>query len=39
MVKAVATGKMKVGKFGWKAQIATLKTFSGKAYLLVVISK
>jgi CxxC motif-containing protein (DUF1111 family) len=33
MVKDVATGKMKVGRFGWKAQIATLRTFAGDAYL------
>jgi CxxC motif-containing protein (DUF1111 family) len=34
MVQDVATGKMQVGRFGWKAQTATLKTFSGGAYLL-----
>src|SRR5262249_24726133 len=33
MVKDVATGTTKVGRFGWKAQIATLKTFAGDAYL------
>jgi CxxC motif-containing protein (DUF1111 family) len=33
MVNDVATGKMKVGRFGWKAQIATLRTFAGDAYL------
>jgi hypothetical protein len=33
MVKAVATGKMKVDRFGWKAQIAAAKTFSEDAYL------
>jgi CxxC motif-containing protein (DUF1111 family) len=32
-VQDVATGKRKVGRFGWKAQIATLETFSGDAYL------
>jgi CxxC motif-containing protein (DUF1111 family) len=32
-VKAVATGKTKVDRFGWKAQIATPKTFSEDAYL------
>jgi CxxC motif-containing protein (DUF1111 family) len=33
MVTDVASGKVKVGRFGWKAQIATLRTFSGDAYL------
>ena len=28
----VATGQRRVGRFGWKAQIATLLTFSGDAY-------
>jgi CxxC motif-containing protein (DUF1111 family) len=27
-----ATGRRRVGRFGWKAQIATLLTFSGDAY-------
>ena len=27
-----ATGALRVGRFGWKAQIATLLTFSGDAY-------
>ncbi len=27
-----ATGQRRVGRFGWKAQIATLLTFSGDAY-------
>lgn len=27
-----ATGRQRVGRFGWKAQIATLLTFSGDAY-------
>jgi CxxC motif-containing protein (DUF1111 family) len=33
MVIDVATGKKKVGRFGWKAQVATLETFAGDAYL------
>jgi CxxC motif-containing protein (DUF1111 family) len=33
MVKDVATGEMRVGRFGWKAQVATLQTFAGDAYL------
>jgi CxxC motif-containing protein (DUF1111 family) len=33
MVKDVDSGKVKVGRFGWKAQVATLRTFSGDAYL------
>jgi CxxC motif-containing protein (DUF1111 family) len=33
MVKDIGTGKMRVGRFGWKAQVATLHTFSGDAYL------
>jgi CxxC motif-containing protein (DUF1111 family) len=33
MVRDVATGEMRVGRFGWKAQVATLQTFSGDAYL------
>ena len=28
----VATGERRVGRFGWKAQVATLLTFSGDAY-------
>lgn len=31
-IKDVATGQMKVGRFGWKAQQATLLAFSGDAY-------
>ena len=27
------TGKMRVGKFGWKSQVATLHDFAGDAYL------
>ena len=27
-----ATGERRVGRFGWKAQVATLLTFSGDAY-------
>ena len=33
MVKDVDSGQVKVGRFGWKAQVATLRTFSGDAYL------
>lgn len=33
MVNDVASGKMRVGRFGWKAQQATLLSFSGDAYL------
>jgi CxxC motif-containing protein (DUF1111 family) len=33
IVDDVATGKKMVGRFGWKAQVATLQTFSGEAYL------
>lgn len=29
----VATGQMRIGRFGWKAQQATLLAFSGDAYL------
>jgi CxxC motif-containing protein (DUF1111 family) len=29
----IATGETRVGRFGWKAQVATLQTFSGDAYL------
>ena len=32
-VKDVASGKNRTGRFGWKAQVATLLTFSGDAYL------
>ena len=32
LVTDVATGRRRVGRFGWKAQIATLLTFSGDAY-------
>lgn len=32
MVRDVATGAMRVGRFGWKAQHATLLTFSADAY-------
>jgi CxxC motif-containing protein (DUF1111 family) len=31
-IKDVSTGQMKVGRFGWKAQQATLLAFSGDAY-------
>lgn len=33
MVEDVATGQTRVGRFGWKAQQATLLSFSGDAYL------
>ncbi|HZC24640.1 MAG TPA: di-heme oxidoredictase family protein, partial [Candidatus Binatia bacterium] len=33
MVQDVATGKKRVGRFGWKAQHATLLTFAADAYL------
>jgi len=33
MVSDVATGKTLVGRFGWKAQQATLLSFAGDAYL------
>jgi len=33
MVKDVVSGSMRVGRFGWKAQVATLQTFSADAYL------
>lgn len=33
MVQDVATGKRLVGRFGWKAQQATLLAFAGDAYL------
>lgn len=32
-VKDVASGQNRTGRFGWKAQVATLLTFSGDAYL------
>jgi CxxC motif-containing protein (DUF1111 family) len=32
IVTDAATGRRRVGRFGWKAQIATLLTFSGDAY-------
>jgi CxxC motif-containing protein (DUF1111 family) len=32
VVTDVATGRRRVGRFGWKAQIATLLTFAGDAY-------
>ena len=33
MVKDPASGHLALGRFGWKAQVATLMTFSGDAYL------
>ena len=33
MVRNLATGRLSVGKFGWKAQVPTLFQFSGDAYL------
>ncbi len=33
MVADPATGKTLIGRFGWKAQVATLLTFGGDAYL------
>jgi len=33
MVTEIATGATRVGRFGWKAQVATLHQFSGDAYL------
>jgi CxxC motif-containing protein (DUF1111 family) len=33
LVEDVATGKTRVGRFGWKAQQATLLSFAGDAYL------
>jgi len=33
MVDDVASGERRVGRFGWKSQVATLRTFSGDAYL------
>ncbi len=32
-VQDAATGRNMIGRFGWKAQIATLLTFSGEAYV------
>ncbi len=32
-VTDVASGEQRVGRFGWKAQVATLQTFSADAYL------
>ena len=32
IVTDVASGRRRVGRFGWKAQVATLLTFSGDAY-------
>lgn len=32
VVTDVATGQRRVGRFGWKAQVATLLTFAGDAY-------
>ncbi len=32
-VQDVATGRTMIGRFGWKAQIATLLTFSAEAYV------
>ena len=32
VITDVATGHRRVGRFGWKAQVATLLTFSGDAY-------
>jgi CxxC motif-containing protein (DUF1111 family) len=32
VVTDVATGQRRIGRFGWKAQVATLLTFSGDAY-------
>jgi CxxC motif-containing protein (DUF1111 family) len=33
MVREIATGRTRVGRFGWKAQVPTLHQFSGDAYL------
>lgn len=33
IVRDAATGRLRVGRFGWKAQVATLLTFSADAYL------
>jgi CxxC motif-containing protein (DUF1111 family) len=32
VIADVATGQRRVGRFGWKAQVATLLTFAGDAY-------
>jgi len=32
VVTDVASGRRRIGRFGWKAQVATLLTFSGDAY-------
>jgi len=32
-VDDIASGQRRIGRFGWKAQVATLRTFSGDAYL------
>jgi len=29
----IASGQRRIGRFGWKAQVATVRTFSGDAYL------
>ena len=33
LVQDVVSGSMRVGRFGWKAQVATLQAFSADAYL------
>ncbi len=33
MVREIRTGALRVGRFGWKAQVPTLHQFSGDAYL------
>jgi CxxC motif-containing protein (DUF1111 family) len=33
IVRDAASGQLRVGRFGWKAQVATLLTFSADAYL------
>jgi CxxC motif-containing protein (DUF1111 family) len=33
IVQDAATGRRRIGRFGWKAQVATLVTFSADAYL------
>ena len=33
MVRDAASGQLRVGRFGWKAQVATLLTFAADAYL------
>ena len=32
LVRDLVTGQLRVGRFGWKAQIATLRVFAGDAY-------